>query len=194
MALDDAELVRRFQQGDSAAFEALVRRYQRDLFTFLVRFAGNREIAEDLFQETFVKVLQALPAYREQGRFGPWLFGIANRVAVDAWRRERARRRRVVQDPMAVDLAADPSLLPDRAVEQAQLVRQVERVLASLPEKQRRVFLLRQHGALSFKEIAGVTGEPLNTVLSHMHYAIARLRRLLEPAAESLGSSERKGV
>ncbi len=190
MDTEDSTLIDRFRQGDVAAFEVLVKRYQRPLFTFLIRLAGNQETAEDLFQETFIKVLRALPSYEERGKFGNWLFGIAHRVAVDFERQDRAWREQVIKDEKAVDTAADPRCLLDEAVERSELVEKVESTLTALPEKQRRVFLLRQHGELSFKEIARLMGEPLNTVLSHMHYAVTKLRRMLENnpgSADDLG-------
>ncbi len=84
---DDAELIRAYRNGEAEAFEALVRKYERPLFTFLLRLVGNRQSAEDLFQDTFLRVLRALPKYKEDGRFSGWLFGIANNLAVDLLRR-----------------------------------------------------------------------------------------------------------
>ena len=181
---EDSELIGRFQRGETAAFELLVRRYQRPLYTFLLRFTGDREAVRDLFQETFLRVLRGLPNYEERGRFGSWLFGIAHRVAVDAGRRNRAWRGRVVRNEQAMDAATDSRNLPDAALERAELAERVKSALSALPEKQRRVFLLRQHGEMRFKEIAELMGEPLNTVLSHMRYAVNKLRRILGTGAE----------
>ncbi len=89
---EDAELIRAYQNGETEAFAALVRKYERPLFTFLLRLVGNRHSAEDLFQDTFLRVLRALPQYQEEGRFSGWLFGIANNLAVDLLRRTRVRR------------------------------------------------------------------------------------------------------
>ncbi len=180
MNLDDSSLIGRFLQGESDAFEALVKRYQRPIYTFLLRMSGSPETAEDLFQETFIKVLKGLPTYREQGKFDSWLFGIANRVATDAWRRGYRQREWIVQDQGAVDAAEDPLIGSDEKLERAELREAIEAALAALPEKQRRVFLLRQHGALRFREIAELTREPLNTVISHMRYAAAKLRSALK--------------
>ncbi len=179
---DDAELIRAYQNGEAEAFAALVRKYERPLFTFLLRLVGNRQSAEDLFQDTFLRVLRALPKYQEDGHFSGWLFGIANNLAVDLLRRTRVRRSYFFNDDEALTAAIDYHGAADAEVERAEIMRLVEAALQQLPEKQRQVFLLRQHGDLSFKEIAELLGEPLNTVLSHMHYAVTKLRKLLRCA------------
>ena len=176
---DDSELIRNFQNGNEEAFALLVRKYQRPLFTFLWRLVGNQHSAEDLFQDTFVRVLRALPSYQEGGRFSGWLFGIANNLAVDLLRHRHVHRNRFQDDADAVAAAVDDHGAADAELERAELTRLVEDALQQLPEKQRQVFLLRQHGELSFKEIAAQLGEPLNTVLSHMHYAVTKLRKQL---------------
>jgi RNA polymerase sigma-70 factor (ECF subfamily) len=182
MFLDDAELIRAYQNGETEAFATLVRKYERPLFTFLLRLVGNRQSAEDLFQDTFLRVLRALPKYQEDGRFSGWLFGIANNLAVDLLRRRRVQRRHFLDDEEALTAAIDDHSVADAEVENAEIMRLVEDALRQLPEKQRQVFLLRQHGDLSFKEIAELLGEPLNTVLSHMHYAVTKLRQQLRCA------------
>ncbi len=179
---DDAELIRAYQNGETEAFATLVRKYQRPLFTFLLRLVGNRQSAEDLFQDTFLRVLRALPQYEEDGRFSGWLFGIANNLAVDLLRRRRVQRSYFLNDEEALASAVDYQNATDAEVESAEIMRLAEDALRQLPEKQRQVFLLRQHGDLSFKEIAELLGEPLNTVLSHMHYAVTKLRKQLRCA------------
>ena len=186
MADDDADLVRRFNRGDTGAFEILVRRYQRPVFSFLLRLSGDQDTAEDLFQETMLKVLHGLPDYEERGKFKSWIFGIANRAAVDAWRQGAAQRKCEVQAGQAIDGAVDPRETPDVSAERSDLATRIDTILRGLPEKQRRVFLLRQQGEMSFREIADSMGEPLNTVIGHMHYAMARLRKILNPPGEDL--------
>lgn len=180
MAPDDAEMIRRYRAGDPDAFEALVRRYQRPLTTYLYRLTGSRAAADDLFQETFLKVLRGLPGYREKDRFGSWLFGIATNVASDAWRRNRGWRERVDADPDAVDNAPDPAPMPDVETERRDILQKIESALPEIPLKERRVFLLRQHTDLTFREIAELVDEPLNTVLGHMRNATIKLRKALD--------------
>ena len=185
MTPEDSELIQQFQKGDTAAFEILVRRYERPLFTFLLRLTRDRHKAEDLFQDTFLRILKALPGYQEKGKFSNWLFRIANSVVIDAGRKDQVRRRNFLNDEQKVYEAEGHAEPPDRAVERSELLNQVEEALASLPEKQRRVFLLRQHGDLRFKEIAEILDQPLNTVLSQMRYAVAKLRNTLSVEKES---------
>jgi RNA polymerase sigma-70 factor (ECF subfamily) len=154
MAYSDTDLVKQYQRGNSTAFEVIVRRYQGSLFTFLLRLTGDHERAEDLFQETFIKVLEALPKYQEKGKFGSWLFKIAYRLAVDTWRHDGFWRDQVTKTAQLHDLADPSNHSPDAIVERAELLQQIEATVAELPQKQRRVFLLRQHGGASFKEIA----------------------------------------
>jgi len=179
MFLDDSELICAYQNGNEEAFAALVRKYQRPLFTFLLRLVGNRQSAEDLFQDTFMRVLRALPKYKEDGRFSGWLFGSARNLAIDLLRRRRVHQGYFQDDEEALNMAVDYQTATDAEVEKAELGRLVENALLQLPAKQRQVFLLRQHGEMSFKEIAELLDEPLNTVLSHMHNAVTKLRQQL---------------
>ena len=177
MDATDSELVERYRNGDVRAFETLVHRYERQIFTFLLRYVGDREAAEDLVQDTFTQVIEKLQSYEERGRFGSWLFRLANSLAVDEWRK-RERRPEDLSE-IALEHAIDPGQRPGMSLEQEDIRREVYLALGRLPEPQRKVFLLRQHSDLKFREIADITGEPLNTVLSHMRYATTRLRQEL---------------
>ena len=128
MNLDDSSLIGRFLQGASDAFEALVKRHQRPVYTFLLRMSGSPDTAEDLFKETFLKVLKGLPTYSEQGKFDSWLFDIANRVATDAWRRRSRQREWIVQDQEAADAAEDPLSGSDERIERLELSEAIERL------------------------------------------------------------------
>lgn len=176
--MTDQELIERHLSGDPDALDQLVRRHQRNVFSFLVHLTGNRTEAEDLFQETFIKAIAALPGYREQGAFGSWLIRVAHTVTLDAWKRNKGREtsddRRLMDYP-------DQGPATDARTESREIEQAVTGAVAKLPEKQRRVFLLRQHSDLKFREIAEQTKEPLNTVLSHMRYAVATLRAELQP-------------
>jgi RNA polymerase sigma-70 factor (ECF subfamily) len=168
-------LIERIRAGDGEAFARLVRPWQRRLGAYLARMSRDASQADDLVQETLVRVWKGLGRYDDRQRFGSWLFTIAHHVMVDAARR-RAREPAVVggldHDPPA---AADPS----RELAATELGQLLAAAVATLPEKQRRVFLLRQHGTLKFREIAELTGEPLSTVLGHMSYATGKLQRIV---------------
>lgn len=172
----EQELIELCQKKDGHAFDRLMRHYRIPLFHFLVRSCGEKELAEDLFQDTLIKVWRFLPGYKGRSAFSSWLFSVAHNVVRDALRRQKVRAnisfRETVPDQAMAHTPADEIV----ADETRQLV---EQALQALPEKQRQVFLLRQHSGMAFKEIAKVTGEPLNTVLSHMRYAVAKLKKCL---------------
>ena len=192
--------MRRFQAGDAGGFEVLVRRHRSPVFSFLLRLSGDRGRAEDLCQETFLKVVRGAAAWRERARFTTWLYALARNLAVDEARRMAFRRT----EPLAAGAARGEGgagaeqpasdLPPDRAAEAAQLRPRLEAALAALPAEQREVFLLREHAGLRFAEIAEVTGTPENTVKSRMRYALEALRERLaelgvvpEPSAAAPG-------
>ncbi len=165
------DLVLGLKAGDSSAFETLVREYGDRLYRFCLRMVGATE-AEDVVQETFLRVHRSIGAYQPTGRFESWLFTIANHLALDSIRRRPALAAET-GDP--VDARGPEEDLAHREVQDA-FLRAVER----LPEDQKQVFLLREEAGLSFKEIAQVTGCPLNTALGRMHYAMLHLRRSLK--------------
>lgn len=172
----DREIIFRSQNGDEKAFTELIGKFRISLFSYLVRFCGDRTQAEDLFQETLVKVWNYLPDYRHKNKFAAWLFGIAHNVAIDARRKKKVRELVTY----AADLPeSESSDQPDAQLLADEIAQIVDAVLQNLPENQRQVFLLRQHGGMSFKEIAVVMKQPLNTVLSHMHYAATKLKKTL---------------
>ena len=176
----DERLMLRFQKGEVRAFEELVRRHCTPVFSFLLRLTGDRGRAEDLCQETFLRVVRAAEAWEPRALFRTWLYAVARNQAQDEARRRAFRRTEPEGDPAATaGASADPG--PEEAAAGALLRPKLEAALASLPEEQREVFLLREHAGLRFPEIAEVTGVPENTVKSRMRYALEALRaRLLE--------------
>ncbi len=175
----DERLMLRFQGGDVRAFEELVRRHRTPLFSFLLRLTGDRGRAEDLCQETFLRVVRAAAGWEKRAAFRSWLYAVARNQAVDAARRQALRRTEPLDDPArAAEPSDDPA--PDRGAEAALLRPKLEAALAALPLEQREVFLLREHAGLRFHEIAEATGVPENTVKSRMRYALEALRARLE--------------
>ncbi len=177
-AMDD--LVRGLKDGRPEAFERLVREYGDRLYRFARRMVGELW-AEDLTQEVFVRVFRSVGAYRPGGRFESWLFAIANNLCID-----QARKRR--PETPAADLGEEmkaerfPSGAPEplEELEDEERRRALLKAVDRLPVEQKQVFLLREEGGLSFKEIAEVAGCPLNTALGRMHYAMENLRRSLK--------------
>ena len=187
MAADetDEQLMRRFQRGEARAFETLMLRHRTAVYSFLLRLTGERTRAEDLAQETFLRLVKGAAAWEPRAAVRTWLFAIARNLAVDAARRQVFRATESL-DATAGDgegprhappAATDPG--PDEAAEAAQLRPKLEAALASLPLEQREVFLLREHAGLSFPEIAEATGVNENTVKSRVRYALLALRERL---------------
>ena len=177
----DAELLLAFRNGDVAALDALVGRYQGQLHGYLRAMTGSQSDADDVFQETWMRVMRNPGSFRG-GAFNAWLWCIARNLLID-----RLRRRKPV---VSLDAETEegtayvemtPAVGPEPAedVEAAELGRMVAAAVATLPPDQRDVFLLRTQAGLSFAEIAKLRRMPINTALGRMHYAIQRLRQEL---------------
>ena len=173
------ELIARARDGDERAFAELLSPYREPLFTLLLRELRDRSDAEDVMQEVLFLSWRGLPRYEDRGRFRAWLFTIAYR-ALATHRRAPSRSWIAASEvlPERRSLAT-----PESELEAADLSAQLLATIDALPEKQRRVFLLRQSAGLTFAEIAELMQEPQNTVLSHMNYAMQKIRRTLEKHA-----------
>jgi RNA polymerase sigma-70 factor (ECF subfamily) len=184
----DEELLAAYQQGDPGAFEGLLRRHRAPLFTFLLRMLGDREKAEDLAQETFLRIVKGAQAWEHRARFQTWLFTIARNLCVD-----RARFRRTDSldaqgpddEPPLVDSVPGREIDPARGAESARLRPLLMKALLSIPQEQREVFVLREQAGIPFREIAEILGVNENTAKSRMRYALEGLRKALEAAGVS---------
>ncbi|MBF0104067.1 MAG: RNA polymerase sigma factor [Deltaproteobacteria bacterium] len=182
-ALNDEALVAKYQKGDERAFQVLLQRHKGPVFNFIVRFLGNAEIAEDAFQEVFLRVIQSINDYRPSAKFTTWLYRVARNYCIDFGRMQKYRRH------LSLDHAAnaDSGSLYERVVsgdENAEAIMsatELEKillnVLAELNVEQREVFLLRETEGLSFDEIAKITKVSANTVKSRMRYAVQSLQK-----------------
>lgn len=182
----DEELMGAFVAGQAEAFDLLLQRHQSGLFAFLARQLGDSALAEDLFQEVFLRVVRHRHQFRSDGRFAPWLYQIARHACVDQHRRARLRAADSLDHPAQRDGPAGECLAdrmpaagedPEAQVLRAELKAAVDEFLTELPSEQREVFLLRTDAELSFPEIAETLGCPLDTAKSRMRYAVATLRR-----------------
>jgi RNA polymerase sigma-70 factor (ECF subfamily) len=177
----DEQLLTRYLHGDQASFRTLVERYQRELFHFLVRFLGDRAMAEDTFQETFLQVHESAGHFDVTRRLRPWLFTIAANKARDVIR-TRARRPAgalnaaiVPNDEEAgrfVDLINAKVEMPGEALERAELANRVRDTVLSMPESLREILLLAYFSQFAYKEIGDILGIPLGTVKSRLHTAV----------------------
>jgi RNA polymerase sigma-70 factor (ECF subfamily) len=173
--MDDDTLIRTCQT-DHEAFRILIERYQARIYSFLIRLAG-REAADDLFQDTWVKVYENAHRYEARGKAASWLFKIANNLALNRW--AKISRWKFVSADDAAERLEDHSAQPHAALEQENVRRRLEGLVAALPDEQRQVFLMREYGQLSFKEISEALDIPLGTALSRMNYALGKLRSAL---------------
>ena len=186
----DESLMAAFREGDAKAFEVLVTRHRRGLFNFLLRSVNNHSRAEELLQEVFVRVIRAKSRYEQTARFSTWLYTIARNLCVDESRRAKFRRHASLDAPRrGRDGDERESMLDRTAAEQVSvddeamaptIQRRLKEAVDQLPEDQREVFLMRQLGGLSFKQIGKVVGAPENTVKSRMRYALEKLREQLK--------------
>jgi RNA polymerase sigma-70 factor, ECF subfamily len=181
----DEELLAEFQQGDAGAFERLLRRHRRPLYTFFVRMLGDRARAEDLAQEAFLRIVKGAAAWEHRARFQTWLYTVARNLCADTARRERFRRAVSLdaqdgeEGSPLMDAVPSEGAAPDRAAQSARLRPLLQRALLGLPAEQREVFVLREQAGLLFKEIAELLGVNENTVKSRMRYALLGLRKAL---------------
>lgn len=174
--LNENNLIKRCRMGESAAFGPLLKIYKNRLFSYLVKLSGDKNLAEDLLQETLIKVWKGFSNYSEQNRFSSWLFSIAHNTAIDSIRNNYQHRIvEKVEDPDVYGGSSNPH----QDVVENERFQIISAAVEKLSTKQKEVFLLRIHGGLTFKEISELTGESLNTVLSHMNYSIKKLRKIL---------------
>jgi RNA polymerase sigma-70 factor (ECF subfamily) len=186
--LPDEELVRHFNDGEAAAFELLLRRYQRPLFNFILRSVRDRDRAEELLQDVFLKVVQRSSEFQGNSKFSTWLYTLARNLCIDTSRKMVFRRHRSLDAPLRDGEAEGQTLLDrvagdapgaDRAVIGQDLKERIAQAVDELPDEQREVFLMRELQNMAFKDIAEVVGVPENTVKSRMRYALERLQRAL---------------
>lgn len=188
MINDEAEIVRRCRAGDESAYRLLVEAYQRRVYSLALRMVRHPEDAEDVTQETFVRMFRALDRYDTTRPFGAWLFTIASRLAIDHIRRRRVRPISLVQHDPGSDEERliepeDLGLKPDELASHAEEAERVEALIASLPEHYRIVVVLRHQQDFSYEEIAEALGLPLGTVKARIHRARALLKNLIQGEA-----------
>jgi len=191
--LPDADVVRLAQQGRELAFRELVRRYERPVFSLVYRMVRDRETAEDLAQDAFVKVLNHIDKYSPEFKFSSWLFKIANNVAIDYLRRRRLDTVSLDGSPNAtaaaeveassIELGADQESALE-ALEAKELGSAIERAIAKLRPEYRACIMLRLVEGRSYEEIAATLDLPLGTVKTYIYRARHELRKALEPVRE----------
>ena len=182
--LTDDELVQSYANGNHDAFDVLLQRHQGRLLSYITQQCNNAQLAEDIFQETFVKAIITIKNgnYTENGKFANWIFRIARNLVIDHFRRESSECT-VSTDDDNFDILNRKELggdtIEDELVE-LQIRDDIRRLIKALPFSQRQVLVMRYYRNLSFKEIAEKTGVSINTALGRMRYAILNLRRMAQ--------------
>jgi RNA polymerase sigma-70 factor (ECF subfamily) len=177
---DDGALMQAYARGDMRAFERLYARHRASLYSYLVRQTRDRELASDLFQEVWSKVVSSRARYSASAKFQTFLFTIAYNCFIDHCRRQALRRTDVLTSGAQELLPGSDLEQPERRLENSQLGAQLRRAIAALPAEQRDVFLLYEQARLSIEQIAAVTGVGAETAKSRLRYAVAKLRSALE--------------
>jgi len=177
----DAELVQAFKNGDTSALDLLIIRYKGPLYAYLIRLSRDRDAADDLLQEVFIRVIKKLSGYGEQEKFSAWLFTVAHHAAMDHFRSGSRRREDSLdaagEDRLPLsDTLASPEPGPDGILEGVERSGAIQAVFDRLSSEQREVFLMRHYSGLPFKEIADILGVPIGTVLARMSRAMAKMR------------------
>jgi len=181
--LNDAQLITDYVQGDEHALEMLIEKYQQRIFNFIFSKIHDRDLTEDIFQETFFKVIRTLNngVYNEEGKFLPWVMRIAHNLVIDHFRKSNRLPRYETNDDFDIfQFIGNSEISAEDALIDEQIVQDLQRLILELPEDQRKVLLMRVYKDMSFKEIAENTGVSINTALGRMRYAVINLRKLIE--------------
>jgi RNA polymerase sigma-70 factor (ECF subfamily) len=175
----DEELMLAYAGGEARAFETLYTRHRGTVYRFLLRSVSRRDLADELFQDTWSRVISARDRYRPDAKFSTWLLQIAHNLLVDGFRRQRPEENGE-QAELAMQFAEnDEGERPDRVLTEFEQSRQLQKALAALPDDQRGAFLLRVESGLSIEEIAEVTQVGRETAKSRLRYALEKLREAL---------------
>jgi len=189
-SMTDYELIEEFVKGEQSCFEELIRRHKSKVFAYIRLYIRDQALAEDLFQDTFLKVIQSVKSgkYYDNGKFISWVMRIAHNLIIDHFRRVKPLNT-VSNDDYESDLF-NSKKLAEATVEDHMIKKQIQKdirkLISQLPEDQREVVILRHYSGLSFKEIADITDVSINTALGRMRYALINMRKMMEEKKISL--------
>jgi RNA polymerase sigma-70 factor (ECF subfamily) len=179
----DALLVKSYVAGDENALATLITRHQSKIYGFIYSKISDRDISDDIFQDTFIKVIKTLKSnsYNEEGKFLPWVMRIAHNLIVDHYRRNKKMPMyRETEEFSIFSIMSDNSPNIESQIITSQVESDLKKLIEELPTDQREVLVMRMYQDLSFKEISELTGVSINTALGRMRYALMNLRKVIE--------------
>lgn len=179
----DSTLVKDFIKGNEKSLAVLINRHQQRLYSFIYSKVLNRDIAEDVFQDTFIKVIRTLKKgnYNEEGKFLPWVMRIAHNLVIDHFRKtNRMPAFKNTEEFDIFSVIGDGNLNAEKKMIQEQISTDVRALIEELPAEQKEVLIMRMYKDMSFKEISENTGVSINTALGRMRYALMNMRKLIE--------------
>jgi RNA polymerase sigma factor (sigma-70 family) len=182
--ISDYELITRFMKGEQSCFEELIHRHKNKVFAYISLYIRDQALAEDIFQDTFLKVIQSVKAgkYSDNGKFISWVMRIAHNLIIDHFRRIK-QMNVISNDNYESDLFNSKRFAEDNIEDnmiKRQIQKDIRKMISSLPDDQREVVILRHYAGLSFKEIADITEVSINTALGRMRYALINMRKIME--------------
>lgn len=183
IALTDNELINRYVAGDESALKSLIKRHEKKVYSYIMLSVKNRELAEDIFQDTFIKVINTLRSgnYKEEGKFVQWVMRIANNLKIDYFRKMQrmpAFENNGDFDIFDVIYGTEPSI--EQKIIKEQIYKDITSLVKLLPDEQREVLEMRIYQDISFKDIAEITNVSINTALGRMRYALINLRKIIK--------------
>jgi len=179
--LTDQELVKNYINGDNSSFEFLLTRHKNRVFAFIMSKIKNRDLAEDIFQDTFIKIINSLKSgkYNEEGKFLPWMMRISHNLVIDHFRKQsKIKNIRPSDDFNIFDVIHDGNRIQDEEMIRTRVHNDLNKLIDYLPEDQMQVLKMRYFEDMSFKKISEKTGVSINTALGRMRYALINLRNL----------------
>ena len=181
--LPDALLVKNYIEADENALSVLINRHQSKIFGFIYSKIGDRDISDDIFQDTFIKVIKTLKtqSYNEEGKFLPWVMRIAHNLIIDHFRRNKKMPMfRETEEFSIFSIMSDDSLTIESKIIQNQVEIDLRKLIEELPADQKEVLVMRMYQDMSFKEISEITGVSINTALGRMRYALMNMRKVID--------------
>ncbi|NVK51514.1 MAG: sigma-70 family RNA polymerase sigma factor [Flavobacteriaceae bacterium] len=181
--IPDSTLVSNYINGNEFALEVLIKRHQQRLFSFIYSKVKDKDITEDIFQDTFIKVIRTLKKgnYNEEGKFLPWVVRIAHNLIIDYFRKSNRMPSFNGTDEFDIfSVISDDVLDAEKKIIKEQIHADVKELIKELPEEQKEVLIMRMYKNMSFNEISENTGVSINTALGRMRYALINLRKLIE--------------